>query len=290
MTWAVAILCVAAVVAGVALVPSVRRGAVQREAAKVARAAYPAQPDDDWPALWTRLDRRYVSSWLGSSVGFVVVGLTLPAMSAETTAATGTFFGLLTVSAGRTMGTIAGHLRDLGHRPGMRWVVLHRRELRDYLVPAEAVLLRLAPAVPLSAIVFGVALSSGEAVSRTHALGIAAGGAMGLALGLLAVPLARRTLTAPADATTAGGLVWAELLRAMTLRDVCAGTWSLAAAGAGLPVLVLFTEGGEVDPWVIVPGVAICLSAATMVCGLAWVAASDINHQWARRHALAGGA
>ncbi|WP_457253733.1 hypothetical protein [Pedococcus sp. P5_B7] len=289
MIWTAAIVGVMALIGGGAFLPSVRRGAVQREAVKVAKAAYPAEPGEDWPALWTRLNRRYLSTWIGASVGLAVVLAAFAAFSAETIAAGASYFGILTLCACRTIGTIVGHLRSLRLRPGAaRLVTLHRRELRDYLLPGEAVLLRLAPAVPLAAIVYGVALAGVEAASPTLWLGIVGGGVMGLGVGLLAVPLARRTLAAPADATTAGGLVWAEVLRAMSLRDICAGMWSLAATGAGLPLIPLLTDARGSERWVIAPAAGIGVAAATVVCGLAWVAASDINHQWARRHALEG--
>ena len=195
MVFAVGFCGLALLVGGIALLPNVRRGAVRREAEKVARAAYPAQPGEDWPTLWVRLNRRHISGWVGSTVAMAALAAALPAMSDDTVAGGAGFLGFLVVATGRTTGTIVGHLRSLRPRPGeARLVTLHRRELRDYLVPGEAVLLRLAPSVPVATIVFGVALSSVDAVPQVQSLGLVIGGALGLAVGLLAVPLARRVL------------------------------------------------------------------------------------------------
>ena len=89
--------------------------------------------------------------------------------------------------------------------------------------------------------------------------------------------------------TTAGGLAWAEVLRAVMLRDGYAGLWSMGTLVVGAATfLMLTTLAGGTH----VGEAGRCGSSSWLrawsTSGQAWWSIRDSNHQWAREHAVSG--
>lgn len=123
-------------------------------------AAAPAQPGDDWPALYARLESRDVGRVLGSGVSMLACG-TVFTVVGWPTGELSVWMVILVCSAVATTGTLLGHLRGArasGSLP--RLASLRRRELADYLTPGELRLVRLAAVVPLLAALFGFVVAT----------------------------------------------------------------------------------------------------------------------------------
>jgi hypothetical protein len=255
-----------------------------RTAASVARAAHPAVPGADWPALYARLSARQLGARVGAAVavGAALVFITVTSDLPDPFM----MVGFLAVSAGQSFGALIGSLVG-ARRVAVRSPLasLSPRELRRYLTPLEAALSRGVPWVCAAGVVVGVLwwVERGEAA----ALAAAAVSAACLVTCLAADQLAGRTLRRAMPVSTDGGLVWAEVLRATLLRDAYGGLGSVAAMGTGL-AMVLATSAAAVPD--ATPGWARVLSVGLLVTGmglsavLGLVSMSDSQHRWAVAH------
>jgi hypothetical protein len=277
----------AAVVAGllVPLAPALRRRAVMRTAAKVAQAAYPAVPGSDWPSLYARLSARYVGARVGAAVA---VAATL-VLIATTSGLPDPFVvvGFVAVSAGQSFGALVGNLVGARHLPavGSPVAAMTPRELRGYLPPREALLARVVPWVSA----LGVAVELLWWVDARDGAALAAAGvcAMCTVAALAAGRLAKRTLHKAMPVSTDGGLVWAEVLRAMLLRDAYAGLGAVAATGTGLAAILALSAPAAPDAvpgWVRVASVVLLAAAIGASTVLGWASMEDNHHRWARAH------
>lgn len=267
----------------VPLLPVLHRRAVMREATKVARAAYPAEPGTDWPALYGRLASRELGASLGcfSAVTAMVI-LFLTTATPEPLAV----LGFVVVSVGRSVGALVGHLLAV-HRSvaAARVATLRHRDVRHYLLPLEARLSRAAVVIPLAGTTLGAAwwFSGSDASSAAAVVGASA---VCLVLVIASAPLAARTLRTGTRVTTEGGLLWAELLRATLLRDAYAGIRGFAATGTALALFVVVFAGQGLPRWFIVGAFATMGAAVGLTAALGLVSSADSLHAWARERVL----
>ena len=271
---------------GIQLLPNVRRGAVMRAGDRLTRAAAPAQPGEDWPTLYARIESRVIGHTLGWGAGMTFAAVVFVLADPRALDAGAPLVVLLATSLS-TVGALFGHLwgvRGGRRRPGL--ASLHRRELQDYLTPSELRLVRLAVVVPLLTVVLGVV----TAVHDDPSLGAIqiGGGVLSLGVGALARPLARWSLTASSSVSTPGGLAWAEVLRGMLLRDVVSGLWGTATITSGLVPVLAWMSGSHKSALGNTLGVLVVALAIAVNVGFAWVSRRDVNHRWARQHAVRG--
>lgn len=274
------------VAVAIQLLPNVREGAVMKVAARVGKAAAPAQPGDDWPSLYARLESRDVGNTVGNAAGLLTCGLVFVVAGSRLGDVVFPLV-LLIASSFTTIGALLGHLWKVRSSSGQpRLVSLHRREVSDYLTPRELELVRLCVVVPVLALAFGVVMVVQDPDVWVGAV-LAGCAALALGIGLLVRPLAQWSLTAPSGVVTPGGLVWAEMLRGILLRDVVSGLWGVVTVASGaVPVFGWMTK--DLPPAADALGAVVVGLAVVANLGFAWVSWRDTNHRWARQHAVGG--
>lgn len=275
------------VAVGIQLLPASRLSSNMRAAERVARAAAPAQAGEDWPSLYARLDGRHIGRALGSGVGMAAAGLAFLVAGDEFPDGL-TPFAIVLFSSGSTIGALLGHLWKVRSSVATtRLVSLRRRELRDYLTPTELRLVQVSVLVPVLAVALGVMTTVQGGSERSLGYLQIASGLLALVVGLVARPLGRWSLTSATDVSTAGGLVWAEMLRGVLLRDVVSGLWGVATIASGA-VPVFAWASGDQPAAVDVLGAVVVVLAMVVNLGFGWVSLRDTNFRWARQHAVDG--
>jgi hypothetical protein len=276
----------AAVIVGafpIPLVPALRRRAVMREATKVARAAYPAEPGSDWPVLYTRLASRDRGSRIGA---LVFVGAVVAIVLAADLPEPFVVLGFVMVSTGQSVGALVGHLLGVHRSDAVaRVAALRQRRLGQYLLPLEARLCRAVLVVPLAGVALGTAWWLVEPRAAGSAGGVLGASLVCLVLVVLSAPLALRTLQTSTPVTTDGGLLWGELLRATLLRDAYAGIRGVAACGTVIALFVVVFSG-QGPRWFIIVAVSTMVVAVGLTSVLGLVSSADSMHAWARGHVL----
>ena len=262
------------------LLPWTLRWALAREAREMQHAAAGAPPGSDWPQLYGRLRSREIGLVFGMSAGFPVY----TALCTLGDAWMG--LGLVALLLPTSVGALVGHLWSLRRGSAApRVVSLHRRELVDYLAPAELWLSRCAVLVPVAVAALGLAAWAGEPRADPLGLAVAAVCAVCLAVALLAEPLARWTLLSPTGVSTPGGLVWAEVLRAKMLRDIVSACSLTAVTGPALALLGAVGQFDRADGWWL-PGCWLVGGLAVAIfLGRFWFDITDSSFQRARAHA-----
>lgn len=266
----------------VAVRPRAVRRRVERRVRQVERATGVVAPTEDWPTLHARLRSREIGWAFGAFGVLPLVGL-LQLLWPELDPLSAVWL----VAACPTAGTMVGHLSPVGRRPrSPRAAERPARRLRDYLTPAELGLTGLAGVVALAAGVLGWA-----AAGRAPEAGggwVMAAGAAALAIGLLFVPPSRRVLTAPTGMTTRDGVAWAEVMRAMMLRDIAGAGWMACLVVPTLAVWSALTAPEQAAA-VWEPGAWAMLVLALLVLGgLSWAGLRDNRYRWAQEHVRAG--
>lgn len=89
--------------------------------------------------------------------------------------------------------------------------------------------------------------------------------------------------------TSEGGVVWAEVLRAMTLREVAAASGTVTAMAPAMTLFAAVTRFDRPDAWW-VPGCLLVMALAGLLCiAIALVGYGDSHHDWARQHLQVAG-
>ena len=267
----------------ICLAPPILRRRVESEARRIDRAAGTIAPSDDWPTLYARLRAREI----GGAVGYSV-SLPLGALVWEQGPPMSGVAALLVYATLPAVGAMVGHAWSMGLKPGLvRVAELRDRRLGDYLTPAERGWTLLAAAVPLAGVGLGWS-SAAQPDGNVAGVTVAAVSAAALGVGLLSVPLVRRVLETPPGTSTGGGVVWAEVLRAVMLRDIVSGCWTAAVIVPALALWYAVTDSESSGSWW-GPGCYATIGLAVVVlAALGWAGIRDYRHRWARRHVQVG--
>ena len=259
------------------LLPWTLRRALDREARQVQHAAAGAPPGSDWPLLYARLRSREIGLVVGMSVGFPAY------MALCTLGDVWAGLALVALFLPTSVGALIGHLWSLRGGPDApRVVSLHRRELADYLAPAELWLSRCAVLVPVAVAALAFAAWAREAPPTPVGLAVTAACVVALGVGLLAEPLARWTLLSATGVSTPGGLVWAEVLRAKMLRDIVSACSSTAVIGPAIALMLVVGQVDRPEGWWL-PGCWLVGGlAGALLLGRFWFDIADSSYQRAR--------
>lgn len=263
-----------------------RQRAAQRELARFARVAQLPDPGVDTAPVLDRLASRYAGRIIG--VTAVVV---LSLAGASITEATDRFPVWIPIAlpVGMAVGTAVGNLLSTSLRgPTLRVATLRRRELTDYVTPAEVRVAQLGWVVPIAAIVMGVLTLTSTTSTTTSGVIVTVAGVLSFLAAVGTWTLAGRVLVQSTDVTTPAGLLWSEVLRASLLRDLLSAVAMFGLWGGGGALLWGIANGWSNYPdWYLIVG-AMVLVVVLGGTALGLIAATkDRRFDRVRREALA---
>lgn len=285
-SWVLSIPLVLVGVTWVAWLIRNRARGVPAEMERLAKVAQLPDPGADARTVSGRLSSRYA----GRIIGVAAVGvLALAAISLNSSRGDYPVWIIIFLPVGHAIGTAVGNLiGSSGAAATPRVATLRRRELTDFVTPAEVRVAQVAGALSVVAVVMGlVTLGTTTSTTRSGVI-VAAAGVASLLAAVGTWILARRTLVQSVDATTPQGLQWNEVLRAVLLRDLVNAVTMFGAWGGGGALLWGIAQGWSNYPdWYFVVGGLVL--AAVVLCTLVVIAASiqDRHFDRVRRHALA---
>lgn len=276
-------LVILAVVGGVVLTAawSLRYRMVAKELGRLQRVAALPDVGPDTSLLLRRLLQRQTGRVIGIGVLYLVLG-SLLARSGE-----GLPWLVLCIPFGAALGTGVGQWQAVGAPSRPRVAQIRRRELGDYVVPLERLLLPIAWAFPVAALALLIAgMRAGSPVTATAWVSLALVAGVALATGVIAVAIGR-VLGSAVEMATPAGLVWEEIVRAVTLRDLLGSGTLLAAAGSTGVVWWAGAQPGW-PAWLETAAYVLGLGALLLLGTLLALGLADSHYRWARAHALAG--
>lgn len=263
-----------------------RGRSVPGEMQRLAKVAQLPDPGSDASTVRDRLASRYA----GRIIGVAVVGVfALAAIAINSTDHDFPLWIVIFLPVGHAIGTAVGNLLAAtrsGDAP--RVATLRRRELTDYVTPAEVRGAQLASALPALAVVLGLFTLGTTTSSMTSGVIVAVAGVASLLAVAGTWVLSGRTLTQAVEATTPEGLQWNGVMRSTLLRDLVSAVTMFGAWGGGGALLWGLAQGWSDYPdWYFIVGGLVLV--AVVVCTLIVVLSSiqDRHFDRVRHHALA---